>query len=100
MSFTRSQFQKINRSGRGNQKPEEIKLNIKIYPNPTSNLVTISVPDSIQYVFELRDIYNRICIQKKNNKEIDVSTLSNGIYAVRILVSNKMQYSGKLVIIK
>ncbi|MBL0339719.1 MAG: T9SS type A sorting domain-containing protein [Bacteroidetes bacterium] len=82
------------------KKPEEIKLNIKIYPNPSSNHVTISIPESIKYVFELRDIYNRICIQKENIKEINVSTLTNGIYAVRILVSNKVQYSGKLVIIK
>ncbi|MBK9048356.1 MAG: T9SS type A sorting domain-containing protein [Bacteroidetes bacterium] len=96
----RSQFQKINRGSRGKPKPEEIKLNIRIYPNPTSNLITISVPDSIQYVFELRDIYIVYVFKRKITKEIDVSTLSNGIYAVKFLVSNKMQYSGKLVIIK
>ncbi|MBL0343619.1 MAG: T9SS type A sorting domain-containing protein [Bacteroidetes bacterium] len=74
--------------------------NFSIYPNPANDKITVTVSENIEYVFELRDIYNRICIQKENIKELDVSTLTNGIYSVRILVSNKIQYSGKLVIIK
>ncbi|MBL0341585.1 MAG: T9SS type A sorting domain-containing protein [Bacteroidetes bacterium] len=93
-------FRKSTSAHNETKKTDEQQLNIKIHPNPTSNHVTISVPENITFVFELKDIYNRICIQKENINELDVSTFTSGIYAVRILVNNKVQYSGKLVIIK
>jgi uncharacterized delta-60 repeat protein len=66
--------------------------NFKIAPNPAKNLLTISV-DENQKIDEVSvvDCTGKIVyIQKTNSNKIDVSSLQNGIYFVKIVANNKL----------
>lgn len=63
---------------------ETVKTNIKVYPNPAKNLVSISSDQAISKI-ELFDASGRIIISGSgNNKEIDISKLKDGIYFVNV----------------
>ena len=73
------------------QSVNENLLETKIYPNPTSNLLTINAKEDIQQI----SIYNILSVKVMemtiNNKEavIDLSNLESGMYLIEILGKNK-----------
>jgi len=67
-----------------------------IYPNPASDFVIIK--SSIdKLTIQIFDNNGRKVIDTNNNK-IDVSSLQNGIYFIRIITSNKNSFNKKLII--
>lgn len=60
---------------------EFLKSNFKLYPNPTSSIVTISSEDEIQEIA----VYNQLgqIVLKTNSKSIDLSSYNSGIYLVQ-----------------
>ena len=65
---------------------------IKIYPNPTSNNLTISFIKSSEYYITLTNITGKEVFKKTgsgNNVLFDVSSLSKGIYFINIKTTNK-----------
>ena len=69
----------------------ETYLETKIYPNPVSNVLTISTEEDIQYI----NIYNILSVKVKemtiNNKEavIDLTDLESGMYLIEIVGKNE-----------
>ncbi len=64
-----------------------MKQQFKIYPNPTSNLITVGIPNTEKTIIQ---IYNSLGIivkeiETNHSTQIDISTLTNGIYFVRNL---------------
>lgn len=61
---------------------------IKIYPNPTNNIINISSKSTINSI-ALYDIYGKLML-KQNTKtaSIDISTFSNGVYFLEIYSNN------------
>lgn len=60
------------------------KSNIKLYPNPTTERITITSPDTrtaILYALN-GDIINTYDLRKSEETIIDVSNLSNGVYII------------------
>ena len=77
------------------------KNNVKIYPNPANNLVSLSLKNkqSIQQV-QLFNVVGKLVFNKNNTLEklnIDVSNFSKGIYFLRIKTNNKF-ITKKLII--
>ena len=71
---------------------------IKVYPNPAKNMVTVSSvnPQDIKSV----DIYNLIgqkVIEQINTENIDISELSAGTYIIKITTSDDKTISRKVV---
>ena len=58
------------------------QLNIRIYPNPAQNYITIEGLDKINSI-EIIDITGKIVTCEANSK-IDISTLNEGVYFVKI----------------
>jgi hypothetical protein len=56
---------------------------ILIYPNPTTGILYI-VANQVN-IIEICDLRGRKIAQYKNRSEIDISTLPNGIYLVRVM---------------
>ncbi len=72
------------------------KLNMLVFPNPTSDIVYIELPQGESgYQIELLDQSGRIVISNilpfENISVLDISTLASGVYFVR--VRNKIGYS-------
>ncbi len=57
-----------------------------IYPNPANELITITFSSSEMRLVEIIDVTGKICIAREveNNAQIDISSLTEGIYTVRI----------------
>lgn len=65
----------------------------KVYPNPTEGMLTISVNDNLdspQVV--VNDLSGKVLLTQTiaHQEQIDLSSLSNGIYMVSILVANEV----------
>lgn len=78
--------------------PELLNNKIKIYPNPTSGLITIELEDNINSDYYLYDVSGKL-IDKSEvliKKTIDYSHLPNGIYFIKVLTNNNI-YTNKIV---
>lgn len=62
--------------------PERMLESLKIYPNPANQLIQIDMLNLNfkDFNFTISDITGRTLIKSKNEKQIDISKLSNGIY--------------------
>jgi hypothetical protein len=63
----------------------ENKLEISIFPNPTQNSINVSVPGDIHFI--MYSTVGQLLLEgdlSGNNKQIDVSHLSQGIYHLRL----------------
>ena len=71
----------------------------KVFPNPCSETVTFSIPDSYsQSAFQLFDLQGRQLISKeiRNNEKISMESFRNGMYIYKLHLDGKV-LSGKLV---
>ncbi|MDG2483357.1 MAG: DUF5011 domain-containing protein [Flavobacteriaceae bacterium] len=66
-------------------------LNIIVYPNPTSGMININGLN--KYDLKVYNNLGQILLQANNTKAIDVSSLPNGVYIIR--VSNGVKSSTK-----
>lgn len=91
-------------NGFGADVPEREKLNVKIYPNPATNILNISVSE-IQggsYSFQLLDVLGNIIYQESFSdidiieSSIDIKQLPVGIYLVH-LQGGDSNYNYKIV---
>jgi len=64
--------------------------NIKIYPNPTENLINIDINNYNGQIYsELYDIIGNLII-KTNNKTVDLCNYANGIYFLKVVHEDKI----------
>jgi hypothetical protein len=61
---------------------------VEIYPNPVKNQLNISYDKSIFTDFEIYNSTGKIILNGKLNERIDISSLSGGIYYIR-MIGNK-----------
>ncbi|PCJ28154.1 MAG: hypothetical protein COA97_02440 [Flavobacteriales bacterium] len=90
------------------QEVTHIKESLLVYPNPTSGIVTIEIPNPQIYsgVFQIIDLTGKEVLSKtinSNSTQLDVGWLPKGIYFYRYLTYEQTPkqvrgYSGKLVI--
>jgi trimeric autotransporter adhesin len=70
-----------------NEPDGKIDFNIRIFPNPTGNELTITAPEKISSVAITNIIGQTIVMETYNNKErvmVDVGHLPVGVYVVRV----------------
>jgi hypothetical protein len=69
----------------------------KIYPNPSKNRVTIGLSSNL--ILEKIEIFNNVglLITTSQEKEINTSTLSSGVYFI-IVTTNGMRFVKKLIV--
>lgn len=58
---------------------------LSIYPNPSSNVININTPSSVEIIStELYDVLGNVVLRGTDNKEINISNLSTGMYLLNI----------------
>jgi hypothetical protein len=63
-------------------------LNVRIFPNPASDKITIKLPEDAEYFqATLINALGQTVLQS-NSKEMDVRGLSNGLYVIHIKTKN------------
>lgn len=77
------------------------KSKIKIYPNPTKNLINISLENNPQHplLFELYDILGKKLLQEKitSPSSVNISSFPSGIYFYKITDGENKTAIGKII---
>lgn len=72
---------------------EDLKAEkLSVYPNPTKEILYISIKNEIQKV-EIYDLMGNKLLEQSSTKKINVSRLTNGIYSIVIKVNNSVHTS-------
>jgi len=88
----------FNYGGISNVKENETSESYNFFPNPTNNKIHIlGKLDNIDEVSIFNTLGEKMDISKKWSNEIDLTDFSNGIYYVRILTDNNMEYVEKII---
>ncbi len=79
----------------------QLTKNITIYPNPTSNFITISTKENTISAIEIYNILGKEILKanttNSNQLKIDLSDLSSGIYLIKIIDSSGKSTLKKVV---
>lgn len=72
---------------------DEELLDIRIYPNPTTDKINIEMPHEFgtDYIVSLSNVLGQELMQKENATSLDVSTLQSGSYILSIVSEGKTQ---------
>ncbi len=70
---------------------------ITVYPNPTSDFVNIQTEKEIKQV-DIYDINGFLKLSKNSTKTIDVSTLTVGVYVLKIYIKNNEYYLRRILV--
>ncbi len=69
-----------------------INNEVKIYPNPTKNIIQIENKSEIEKIKIFNYLGKEVLTQTRNNNEINVENLSKGIYLIEIYSENQKVY--------
>ena len=78
----------------------DINQNIKIYPNPTSDILYISSDSEIKNII-ITNVYGQIVYESYEtglNFELDLSNLSNNLYHISFTDANNIRSSSKIMV--
>lgn len=82
---------------------DSIMYNVSIFPNPTSHILNISVPDKAEkYTIEFLDLSCRTIYKHlfdQSSAYIDVSSIKSGVYFINIYNGLNIIHTQKLVIL-
>jgi hypothetical protein len=72
---------------------------VKIYPNPVSNTLYISDPYSVfqNSVIEITNLFGQMILKQPYSNTVEVSSLAQGYYNLKITTSNKQTYYSKFL---
>ncbi|MFT6810760.1 MAG: hypothetical protein ACJA01_004005 [Saprospiraceae bacterium] len=77
------------------------KRNITLYPNPTSNFVTVKTPDPLMKI-EIRGASGKLILSKNDisagEERIELAGLVDGVYTIRCMAED-YEYSQPLIIV-
>jgi len=78
----------------------ETNINISVYPNPTSDFITILNEKPTSVSIELIDINGKVLLQEKNTKtekQLDFSPYTRGVYFLILKQEEKLIKSFKII---
>ncbi|HIP36055.1 MAG TPA: T9SS type A sorting domain-containing protein, partial [Crocinitomix sp.] len=70
--------------------------NISIYPNPTNNIVNLSI-DMNNYTVNVYGLDGRLILTEASAKQIDLSELANGVYQFVIISNTEIVKTVKII---
>ncbi len=83
-----------------NVKVDEVfEKTVRLFPNPTSNVISISIDQVGKFNLEVYDLRGRKIVSKiikEGMNKLDLSGLNNGVYAVKIY-NDYYNYVGKVI---
>lgn len=68
---------------------EENKGSVKVFPNPSSGIITIASDEKIDRII-IRNMLGQI-VEETNSSKVDISNQPNGVYFVEIYIEGKVE---------
>jgi hypothetical protein len=69
---------------------------IEVYPNPAYDRIQIKMPTTAYFKMEIYDVFGRRLFTEYNKKDIDIISLSKGVYSL-IIINNRYSVIKKIV---
>ena len=80
---------------------DDLKLNeLKVFPNPSTGLFNLELDGITDFNTMVFSMNGDLVFEGENIKEIDLSSLANGVYFLHVSSENKVSVTKKLVISK
>ncbi len=86
-----------NRSSFNTKAKEKLINEVQIYPNPAKNSISLNLRDQKMKKYSIINMLGQTILQGEiTNKQIDISSLQNGVYQI-VFTSNKKSLTRRLV---
>ena len=85
------------------ENPDSYREGVRLYPNPANSTLYASGMPEGKNEMQVYDLYGRLLLKKQNNSSsgvIDVSSLSDGVYNIRIKNETGEYFKKRFVVIK
>lgn len=87
----------------GNASIDEVKANgFKLYPNPTTDVLNIEFMDAVTGELMIYDLSGRVVFTQNingvNNLQVDVNSLSKGVYTISTIQNDGAISTNKLMV--
>jgi hypothetical protein len=83
-----------------NANAEEKQTEIKLYPNPANDIISIYPEIQNHFNIEIYDFAGRTILTRElNSSNIDITSLKTGMYLYRIILNDEV-YNGKFSVIR
>jgi len=70
----------------------------KVYPNPTNDLINITISDSDKnFQIELMDLSGQLILSESNKNELNLNHLSNGVYLLKISLEDQLIATERII---
>ncbi|NBU46728.1 MAG: T9SS C-terminal target domain-containing protein [Flavobacteriales bacterium] len=70
----------------------------KVYPNPTNDLINITISDSDKnFQIELMDLSGQLILSESNKNELNLNHLSNGVYLLKISLEDQVIATERII---
>ncbi len=79
----------LESSSIGLDENEQNHYSLAVYPNPTTGLITLEIPNSTIEEVYVMDINGKIIFETKGTHKIDLSTCAKGVYFIKVISGNK-----------
>lgn len=68
---------------------------VRIHPNPATDYLILELPGApiSDYTIEIQDLAGRQVLYYKNQKQLNIQTLQNGVYLVKVVQGNSIFYT-------
>ena len=79
---------------------EDYEQNISLYPNPATNMLTITTDMPSEKDIQVVDLFGRVLLEQKSEDlqiKMDISRLSSGCYLLRISAPNRQDVVTKFI---
>jgi hypothetical protein len=65
-------------------------IELLVYPNPSNNVLNLSIPNSISYIIQVFDAMGRLVLEGDDIKTIDTESWSKGVYSIHYRSDDKV----------
>ena len=80
---------------------EIVTQTMELYPNPAKDLVNLKFNEAVDFKVEISDLLGKVVVNQsftsKNRISMDVSSLPEGLYMIRVVTDNKT-YLDRLIV--
>lgn len=64
--------------------------NLTVFPNPVKDVLTIQKANEVVSLIEVYDVNGRLCLSQADNATVNMQSLNNGLYFVKVTVGNSV----------
>ena len=75
------------------------EYSVRIYPNPTGYILFVEIDASVSFKAYLYDLSGRLVLEQEDSKQINVSSLEEGMYFLKLAETNSNNYLIRKIVI-